>query len=225
MQDKIMQEGAWVFDDNVASVFDDMLERSIPQYKVMRSLVDSMVRYYAKPDTAIIDLGTSLGGALHSLDDLPNHLIGVDVSEPMIKKASENPRIDTRHLDLRTDYPTARSSVTLSILTLQFTPLEYRQNIIKKIYNNLVDGGVLIYVEKVIGESQEIDAMMVDLYYDFKRANGYTEEQIQNKRASLEGVLVPLLPSWNQSLLTSAGFSRVDGFWRWLNFMGWVAIK
>jgi len=66
---------------------------------------------------------------------------------------------------------------------------------------------------------------MVDLYYRLKSANGYSQEEIQRKRMSLEGVLVPVTAAWNEELLRQAGFQQVDCFWRWMNFAGWVALK
>lgn len=72
---------------------------------------------------------------------------------------------------------------------------------------------------------QEIDDLMVDLYYQMKRENGYTDEQIMAKRRSLENVLSPLEPEWNEALLKESGFRRVQMFWRCLNFCGWIAVK
>ena len=66
---------------------------------------------------------------------------------------------------------------------------------------------------------------MVDAYLDGKRAAGYTEDQIQRKKLSLEGVLVPVTARWNEELLRMAGFRSVDCFWRWMNFAAWIAVK
>ena len=55
---------------------------------------------------------------------------------------------------------------------------------------SLTDGGALIFVEKILSEN--MDDLMVDLYYEMKRENGYTDEQIMSKRRSLENVLSPL---------------------------------
>ena len=118
-----------------------------------------------------------------------------------------------------------RASVTQSILTLQFIPIEYRQNIVQNVFDNLTPGGAFILVEKILGCGSKLDALMVKEYLDFKRQNGYTEDQIQRKRLSLEGVLVPITAQWNESLLQNAGFKQVDCFWRWLNFAGWIAVK
>ena len=72
---------------------------------------------------------------------------------------------------------------------------------------------------------KDIDDLMVELYYDMKRRNGYSEEQIMDKRRSLENVLSPLKPEWNVDMLRTAGFDKVDMFWRCLNFCGWIAVK
>jgi tRNA (cmo5U34)-methyltransferase len=80
-------------------------------------------------------------------------------------------------------------------------------------------------VEKVLGETAPIDALMTRLYYGLKASNGYSQDQIDRKRLSLEGVLVPVTARWNEELLKQAGFRQIDCFWRWMNFAGWVAIK
>ena len=66
---------------------------------------------------------------------------------------------------------------------------------------------------------------MVESYYRLKSAHGYSQEEIERKRLSLEGVLVPVTARWNEELLYMAGFRQVDCFWRWMNFAGWVAVK
>lgn len=96
---------------------------------------------------------------------------------------------------------------------------------LQQIYNNLIDGGALIIVEKVLGNTYEIDEIMVNEYYKLKADNLYTQEQIKAKRKSLEGVLMPLTENWNINLLKETGFKKIDCFWRYLNFAGWIAIK
>ena len=122
-------------------------------------------------------------------------------------------------------YPPVKASITLLVLTLQFVPIEYRAQLLKRIYDSTIPGGALIVVEKVLGTSAVIDNALVKLYYDLKQEHGYTQEQIASKRQALEGVLVPVTAKWNEELLHSAGFSHVDTFWRYLNFAGFVAVK
>lgn len=115
-------------------------------------------------------------------------------------------------------------SLVLSILSMQFMPTAYRQNMINAIYNSLNPGGAFVFVEKIIAD-EGTDDLNVDLYYQMKRENGYTDKKIMQKRKSLENVLSPLKAGWNVDMLHEAGFEKVDMFWRCLNFCGWVAIK
>jgi tRNA (cmo5U34)-methyltransferase len=233
--DETMPEGLWQFDNEVAVAFDDMLERSIPQYEIMRAACTELAARYAKPGTDIVDLGCSRGGAIADLIrklGASNHFIGLDVSEPMLEAATrrfsgmiEAGVVDIKNLDLRSAYPRCRASVTLAVLTIQFTPIEHRQRILKNVFDHTDTGGIFIMVEKVIGATSAIDADMVDIYYAMKKEHGYSQDQIERKRLSLEGVLVPVTAKWNEELLNIAGFREVDCFWRWMNFAGWLARK
>lgn len=228
-------EGKWDFDESVTGCFEDMLRRSIPQYDVMRAAVFDLACHYQEPGTGIVDLGASRGDGIAPLIDkfgAYNSWVLVEVSPPMLEVLRErfagwvdNGRLQIVDTDLREGFPPVDASVILSVLTLQFTPIEYRQQIVKRAFDALLPGGALIIVEKIIGATADLDALMVKLYYDFKRASGYTEEEIQRKRMALEGVLVPLTAEWNEELLRRCGFRHVDCFWRWMNFAGWVAVK
>lgn len=232
MIDEIVPNGRWVFDGSVTQVFDDMLKRSIPQLEVMRNAVFDIGSQFVKPNTWIIDLGCSRGEALAPFVDKfgeDNRYLGIEVSEPMAlasrARFAGNEQVVIRQEDLRMRRPVERASVVLSVLTLQFTPIEYRQRIVRDVFNGLIKGGAFILVEKVLGATAELDALLVKEYHDLKRANGYSQEQIDRKRLSLEGVLVPVTARWNEELLIGAGFRQVDAFWRYMNFVGWVAIK
>lgn len=235
VKDETMPGDRWAFDDEVTTVFDDMLARSIPQYEVMRQACFDLACRYRQRNTWIVDLGCSRGEAMAQLVDkfgAHNHYLGVEVSAPMLDAARQRFRglidcgvVEIKKMDLREDYPAASASVTLCVLTLQFTPIEYRLRIMQDIYDSLLPGGALLLVEKVIGASAQLDRHMVDIYYQLKAQNGYTQDQIQRKRLSLEGVLVPVTARWNEEMMKMVGFRQVDCFWRWMNFAGWVAVK
>jgi tRNA (cmo5U34)-methyltransferase len=234
-QDTILAEDKWQFDGPVTAVFDDMLARSIPQYDVMRRAVFDMACRHVQPSTAVVDLGCSRGEALAPLVDkfgAHNRFVGIEVSEPMLEAARARFQgliacsvVDIRDLDLRTAYPADLASVTLSVLTLQFTPIEYRQRILRNVWQHTTAGGAFILVEKVLGATADLDALLVANYYRMKGDNGYSQEQIERKRLSLEGVLVPVTAAWNEQLLQMAGFTQIDCFWRWMNFAAWIAVK
>ena len=157
--DKVMPDGAWTFDGDVTAVFDDMLARSIPQYDVMRQAVFDLACKYIQPHTGVISLGSSRGEDVAALIDkymMTNRFLLTDVSEPMLEALRERfahaiaiNSVSVNNCDLRTDYPLCEASVSLCILTLQFTPIEYRLKILQYVYNNLLPGGAFIMVEKV----------------------------------------------------------------------------
>ena len=244
--DHVLADGRWEFDEEVTRVFDDMLARSIPQYQTMRGLVSDLTwSTVSKPlllgrPAVVADLGSSRGETIASiLASDTGRAFGIDpalrwegyeVSEPMLEAARERfaDRTDVtimRH-DLRDGFHRLGGvgfTVVTSILTLMFVPIEYRLSLLADIRKALVPGGRLILVEKVLGASAEIDSLLVSVYYDWKRRAGYTDEEIERKRLSLEGVLVPLPATTTEDLLRRSGFSEVDVFWRTLNFCGWIA--
>jgi tRNA (cmo5U34)-methyltransferase len=228
-------EGArWAFDASVTECFDDMLARSIPDYLEMRRLVTELGLTYVRPSSDVVDLGCSRGEALAPfVERAPEarSFVGVEVSEPMLEAARarfsglEAPRLLLLPTDLRRDFPNVVPSLVLSVLTLQFIPIEYRQQVVQRVYDALLPGGAFLLVEKVLGASSGIDDTIVREYLRLKAAHGYSSEEIARKRLALEGVLVPITAEWNESMLKRAGFSQVDCFWRWCNFAGWVAVK
>lgn len=242
--DNVEPKEKWEFDESVTECFENMLERSIPQYDVMRestaNLVYDMVcnQRFTKESCSILDIGCSDGLMLEALSkkfaEFANaKFLGIDVSDPMLTKAKHrlleeviSHRVVIDKCDLRTDFPDGMFDAITSVLTIQFTPIEYRQHIIQNIYNRLsCANGCFIMIEKVLGNTDRLNRLFVKNYYDKKSENGYSQEQIDRKRLSLEGVLVPVTNDWNISLLKQAGFREVDVFWRWMNFVGYIAIK
>lgn len=260
----------WEFNADVASKFDNMLERSIPGYMTMRQLAfDLGRRFVPNHRFNMIDLGASRGESVAAALD-SNHFAGAEfylteISEPMLDQMRERftDRTDVHPVsfDLRqsradiasaiskpatvlgrtgvsrdaagsavepsaaafaTELPT---TLVQAILTLIFVPINFRQSIIRGIYEGLAPGGAFIMVEKVLGNSAEMQELLVDAYHEHKNRHGYSWEDIERKRAALEGVQVPVRHEENMAMLRSAGFRNVETFWRHLNFVGYIAIK
>jgi tRNA (cmo5U34)-methyltransferase len=234
-RDQVQPGDRWAFDGAVTDCFDDMLARSIPQYEEMRRLCFDLGKRYVTPRSDIVDLGCSRGEALAPFVKefgAYNRYVGIEVSGPMLSAARERFAgligqgiVDVRSDDLREKYPPVRASLTLCVLTLQFTPIEHRLRIVRDAFKGTLSGGAMILVEKVLGATADLNTAMVTLYHDLKQRNGYTLDDIQRKRLSLEGVLVPVTERWNEEILRSSGFDQVDCFWRWMNFAGWIAVK
>jgi tRNA (cmo5U34)-methyltransferase len=230
-----MPDQRWQFDEDVASVFDDMLERSIPAYREMRRLVYEAGRRFVGPGGHVVDLGCSRGEALAPLvarfgDSI--RCTAIETSAPMLEAVRERfePEIaagtmNVLDLDLRSAYPEVRATLTLSVLTLQFVPIDHRHRVVQDVYDHTAPGGAFVLVEKLIGGSSLFNGLFAEIYRDHKRASGYSDEAIDRKRLSLEGVLVPVTADWNEDMLRRAGFAEIECFWRWANFAGWIAIK
>lgn len=234
-------EGRWEFDEGVTAAFEDMLERSVPNYADMRRFVTDaaafFVNYASIKDPLVVDLGASRGSALQPIVDKVGaraRYLACDVSEPMLAVCRErfsgwidNKLMRVERHDLREGMPPLIKppSVVLSILTLQFVPIEYRTSLLADIHQQMAHQGALILVEKVMGGTAEADKLINRLYWDLKADNGYTQEAIERKRMSLEGVLVPLTARFNEDMLRSAGFIDPECVWAWGPFRGWLAVK
>lgn len=235
--DRVSPEGPWKFDQEVTDAFEDMLRRSIPQYDVMRDAVSGIGAAFLKDGFDVVDLGCARGEALDFFVrkfGARNRFVGVDASEPMVEAATRRfegyiragvVRIAKADLRDPEQFPAGRPCLILAVLTLQFVPLEHRQRLLCECRNRLVDGGALVVVEKLGIRGLAQAEIFEKLYREKKRGAGYTDEQIQRKALSLEGVLVPLTDEENLGRLHNAGFRQVECFWRWMQFAGYVAVK
>lgn len=223
------------FDESVARVFDDMLERSIPLYRECQDMaVDWCLRLSVKGSN-LYDLGCSTGALLGRLAArLPENsgirLIGIDNSAPMLDKAraklqSARTTCDLVQADLDAEFELCNASVVVLNYTLQFIAPERRSLLLRRIQRGLNPGGGLILIEKVIAESPIADAAFLEFHHRFKRDRGYSELEISRKREALEKVLTPLTLEENRNLLQQAGFGSVEIFFKWNNFAGLVALK
>ncbi len=228
----------FVFDDKVAAVFDDMLNRSVPFYAEQQKLITDIAKRFWIPGTPVVDLGCSLGTTLlHIANELKDveQFIGYDNSQPMIDKAlaninhaGESGRIELCMADLNAsldDVDIKNASVVTICWTLQFIRPLQRDRLIKKIYETMADGGVLIITEKVLTNDTSMNRFFIDFYYDYKRRNGYSEEEINKKRESLENVLIPYRFDENFELFRRNGFQIVETFFQWYNFAGFLCVK
>jgi tRNA (cmo5U34)-methyltransferase len=236
------EAGRWEFNAEVAASFDDMLERSIPNYADMRRFVTAAavdrihLTRLAGYEPLIVDLGASRGAALEPIiAEIVNsaRYLACEISEPMraeIEKRFRNAigakRLKVTAHDLREGFPPTDGpvDVVLCVLTLQFVPVEYRQRLLHEAYERMMKGGRFLLVEKVLGRTTEISELLTRVYHGMKAENGYSEDAIQRKAASLEGVLVPLTARMNEGLLEDAGFDA-DCVWAWGPFRGWLAVK
>lgn len=235
MRDETNPQGKWEFNQDVVDVFEDMLSRSIPGLEDMRNTINLIIKSVIPLGGSILDIGCSDGQQLASLQAMEApamqlKLFGVDNSREMIQKAVERcgPSVKFLHHDMCEGKPRfsngpIKYDVILSILTLQFIPVELRPEILFYIRNAIRSGGRFIFVEKVTFSDYENQTLMTKVYHDIKRENGYTTDQIKTKNISLRNVLVSKTIEDNTKMLHDAGFDHVTTFWQNTAFVGWVA--
>ena len=223
------------FNERVAEVFDDMLDRSVPFYKQVIQMTAEILGHSLQVGDTVYDLGCSTGTTLLALARIleSNNLrfIGVDNSRAMLDKASRKAemfsmadRIDFIEQDITQIKPSGAGGVILNY-TLQFVRPSIRQEFLKNIANAMRDNGVLILSEKIVCQDNEFNQQFSEAYHQYKKRRGYSELEIANKREALENVLVPLTIQENTKLLLQAGFSKVEPFFQWFNFASFAARK
>ncbi len=222
----------WKFNKEVANIFENHVRKSVPLYDDIHETIENLSEWFIEEDTNVYDIGTSTGEALkrvmkHHRNKRINY-IGIDNSKDMIEKAKEilKDGINLINDDVtNANFKIHNASFITVVLTLQFIPKRKRQEVINKLYNGLNEGGALIIVEKVIGNNAKFDEMFIELYHDFKLEKGLTEKEVFAKSRSLRGVMQPNTTAENMNMLNKAGFSDVDIFFKWCNFVGIIAVK
>ncbi|MFL2840695.1 MAG: carboxy-S-adenosyl-L-methionine synthase CmoA [Pseudohongiellaceae bacterium] len=226
----------FVFNDKVASVFADMVNRSVPGYGLIVRMISVLAEKYACKNTRLYDLGCSLGAVTFLLQELKLNncsIVAVDNSSAMIQRCQEslkqNKFLDALPVEFRCEdiqeTELSNASVVMLNFTLQFISPERRNNIIKKIYDGLVPGGILIISEKIIFTENEKNSLFIDLYHQFKKANGYSDLEISRKRSALEHVLIPETIAEHNERIKAAGFTIFEPWFQCFNFASMFAVK
>ena len=183
-----------------------MINRSVPGYSTIISMIGVLAERYCGAGSTIYDLGASLGGASFAVaQQLPNddyRIIAIDNSEAMTSRLSaklaalgelggkETSRIECRHEDLR-DSKIEDASMVILNFTLQFIEPAAREALMRKIYDGMLPGGLLIISENIQFPDPALNELFIDLYHRFKETQGYSKLEISHKRAALDNVLIP----------------------------------
>jgi tRNA (cmo5U34)-methyltransferase len=234
-KDEIEQPSDFKFGANVANVFDDMVNRSVPFYGEIQRMMAELASDHAKEGTDVYDLGCSTGTTMIGMDTMVNknvRFVGIDDSQEMLDKCKLkllemgfSRDYELRCSDLSQGTRITNASVVVLCLTLQFVRPIYRERLLKSIYDGLVPGGALILVEKILAEESSFNREFIEYYYNYKRRNNYSEMEISQKREALENVLIPYKLSENITLLRDRGFISCEIFFKWYNFAGLIALK
>ena len=222
------------FNHQVAQVFDDMISRSVPGYELCHEVMALITKRYAQAGSLLFDLGCSSGTSTKVLADFsPNNckVIGVDNSQPMIDRCQgtlqdliQTQRVALSCQDIRDTDRTGASIIVLNY-TLQFLPLAIRDQLMARIYQALLPGGIVFIAEKIVDPNLDQQVAVSDLHLDFKRQQGYSELEIAQKRSALEAILIPETELDHHQRLRQCGFEIPQTLTRALNFIAFMGQK
>ncbi|CAM3167624.1 MULTISPECIES: carboxy-S-adenosyl-L-methionine synthase CmoA [Vibrio] len=227
--------GDFTFDERVVEVFPDMIQRSVPGYSNIISAIGMLAERFVKPNTQVYDLGCSLGAATLSIrrhiQQEGCNIIAVDNSHAMVERCklhvnayrSDTP-VEVIEADIR-DIEISNASMVVLNFTLQFLSPEDRYSLLEKIYAGLRPGGILIVSEKFVFNNESAHELLIDLHHDFKRANGYSELEISQKRSAIENVMLPDSIELHKERFAKLGFSSFEVWFQCFNFGSMFAIK
>ena len=221
------------FDQDVVKVFDDMVRRSVPGYDSMIQMIGLIARMYGQDNTNYYDLGSSTGAITLSIalnnKSKNNQFFAIDNSKEMVEQCEKNLHNKVDNLQaICDDINQVRinsASIVVLNLTLQFIDVNLRSNLIKKIYDGLESGGILIISEKIHFDDAVTQNQITKLHMDFKKENGYSELEIANKRQAIENVLITETKEQHLNRLRDCGFVETSCFFQCLNFVSFLSVK
>lgn len=225
----------FVFDERVAEVFPDMIQRSVPGYATIINMIGTLAAQRVQTGSLCYDLGCSLGAAALAISQGVQgrdcRIFAVDNSPAMLQRARQyllqtqaTSNIQLVCADLL-DIRIRSASMVVLNFTLQFIPLALRRSLLQSIHQAMLPGGILVLSEKIALPSDEAQRLFTEMHHSFKRTQGYSDLEISQKRTALERVLLPETLAAHRSRLHEVGFSTVEVWFQCFNFVSLLAIK
>ena len=227
------------FDEAVARVFPDMLQRSVPGYAASLEAIGSLAGRYVTAGSQCFDLGCSLGAATlamrQGIQQPDCRIVAVDNAPAMVDRCRQviaeddaanpgRPPVEVVLGDV-CEAPIEGASMVVMNYTLQFLDVADRDAMVQRVFDGLLSGGLFLLSEKVVDDDPHMEKLLVDLHHEHKRRNAYSELEISRKRAALENVLLPETVTAHRERLTKAGFTHTAVWLRYFNFVSVVAIR
>lgn len=227
---KLPEIPVFSFNEAVADVFTDMINRSVPGYHSVLAILGSLSSACVTQNSNVYDLGCSLGAASLMLQQHitaePVQIIAIDNSSAMIEKAkAELPDSVSLRCEDVLETVIENASLACLNLTLQFIAPEDRNKLLENIYQGLNPGGAVMIFEKIRFADKATNELMINLHHQYKKTNGYSSMEISQKRTALENSLVPDTPEQHEQRLATIGYTPVTRVFQALNFMAWIAWK
>ncbi|WP_086932406.1 carboxy-S-adenosyl-L-methionine synthase CmoA [Agarilytica rhodophyticola] len=225
----------FVFDKSVVNVFPDMIKRSVPGYSTIVHMIGQFAERYNQSGSKCYDLGCSLGAATlamrHRITAADTHIVAVDNSADMVERCRQVIDADSAEVPVELIHDDilkveiTNASVCVLNFTLQFIPLKQRQQLLTKIYQGMLPGGILIISEKLKFSNNHHNELMTEFHHYFKKTNGYSDMEIAQKRNAIENVLIPESFDVHRQRLEDIGFKNTELWFQCFNFSSFITFK
>lgn len=183
--------------DQIANIYNKHVNSHIPNYKIVIEKSVDICKDFER-DAAILDFGSANGSTLQILHDNGfNNLYGVEINRIMLDYSPNDIAIYNETI------PDLKFDIIMANWVLHFNSDKF--SILKKLYEHLNTYGVIIISEKTI-TSETVKKH----YYNFKKFQGVTEEEIIDKEQSLKGVMYLESIEWYLYNLKKVGFLDID---------------
>ena len=238
MRDRVYSEEQphivdFAFSAEVTAVFPDMIRRSVPGYETIIPMTGLIAARQLGLQGKGVDLGCSLGATTQAIlaqNPTPAvRVIGIDNSSPMIEGAVDA-NLDNRAtfvlmdiLDADTDAYLVDADVIVLNFVLQFCEPSARAALLKRIRSLMAPDGLVILSEKVRDADPGTHSFYDETHLAWKRANGYSELEVSQKRTALENVMIVDTEAEHRSRLAEAGFHGVTQWYKCLNWASFIA--
>lgn len=186
------------FNTEVAAIFDDMADRSIPLFRESHRNNAVLARSWVLDGGDILDIGASRGAFLRALDaeyGIENLSVkATDISDAMVGyMANDFPSVNVSQVDITSQaFLSCLSTYDVINMTyvLQFIPKQLQRLVLGKVCGMVRKGGVLFIGQKNLDESPAGRALH-ERYILWRMENGYTRDEIEAKTAALKNSMWP----------------------------------
>jgi tRNA (cmo5U34)-methyltransferase len=216
-----------------AKDFESHIGRSIPGYHELVRTCIGLSRRFVQPGTTVVDVGCSTGHLLastqgHNQSARPDvNYLGLDLVPDFNvhwgRLKSGNVHFEV--CDARSYQGFKDLSLAYSLFTIQFIRPPDKVPLLRRIYDGMVEGGVLIIAEKTLADTARLQDALAFPYYDFKLEQGFSEKELLDKERSLRGLMNLWTEAELKQALRQVGFREIEPIWRNFAFIGILALK
>ena len=221
----------FAFNKDVVAVFPDMIRRSIPGYETIIPMTGLIAARHLGDEGTAYDLGCSLGAsalAILQQSQASNiRVIGVDNSLAMIEEAKKqitDSRASFECADLLSTSIQGAKVVVLNFVA-QFLEPQERLTLFTRLREEMHPDGLLIVSEKVRNADDSMQSVFDETHLNWKRANGYSEIEVSQKRQALENVMKVDTEEVQLQRFQDAGFTLSKQWFRCLNWASFLVYK